>query len=148
VDLERRVDALLQNLTEQEKALVAVAQREANQKATDLLKQVKTLGSTPCLVASFAASSPDAIQQVLDALKSRFQGVIFLAATHGDSVSLAAAVDSALLSQFNAGKLVQLAASFVDGKGGGRPELARGAGKNPENTPLALAKIKDFLTNS
>jgi alanyl-tRNA synthetase len=84
----------------------------------------------------------------VDALKSRFQGVIFLAAGHGETVSLAAAVDATLLARFNAGKLIQLAAPLVDGKGGGRPDFARGAGKAASKIPAALQAVEDLLAKS
>ena len=148
VDLERRLDALLQQQSELEKALAAAAQREAAQKAVELLAHVETLGSASCLVASVSVPTGDALQSLVDALKSRFQGVIFLAAAHGDAVSLAAAVDASLLSRFNAGKLIQLAAPLVEGKGGGRPDFARGAGKAAAQIPAALAAIKDLLSKS
>jgi alanyl-tRNA synthetase len=148
VDLERRLDALLQQQSELEKALAAAAQREAAHKAVELLAHVETLGSASCLVASVSVPTGDALQSLVDALKSRFQGVIFLAAAHGDAVSLAAAVDASLLSRFNAGKLIQLAAPLVEGKGGGRPDFARGAGKAAAQIPAALAAIKDLLSKS
>ncbi len=148
VDLERRLDALLQQQSELEKALAAAAQREAAQKAVELLAHVETLGSASCLVASVSVPTGDALQSLVDALKSRFQGVIFLAAAHGDAVSLAAAVDASLLSRFNAVKLIQLAAPLVEGKGGGRPDFARGAGKAAAQIPAALAAIKDLLSKS
>jgi alanyl-tRNA synthetase len=148
VDLERRLDALLQQQSELEKALAAAAQREAAHKAVELLAHVETLGSTRCLLASVAVPTGDALQSLVEALKSRFQGVIFLAAAHGDAVSLAAAVDASLLSRFNAGKLIQLAAPLVEGKGGGRPDFARGAGKAAAQIPAAFAAIKDLLSKS
>jgi len=148
VDLERRLDALLQQQSELEKALAAAGQREAAHKAGELLSQVETLGSASCLVATVSVPSGDALQSLVDALKGRFQGVIFLAASHGETVSLAAAVDASLLSRFNAGKLIQLAAPLVDGKGGGRPDAARGAGKAVAKIPTALAAIKELLSQS
>jgi alanyl-tRNA synthetase len=147
-ELERRLDSLLQQQADLEKALTAAAQREAAHKAGELLGHIETLGSTPCLVASVSVPSGDALQSLVDALKSRFQGVIFLAAAHADTVSLAAAVDASQLSRFNAGKLIQLAAPLVDGKGGGRPDSARGAGKTAANIPAALAAVKDLLSKS
>ena len=148
VDLERRLDALLHQQSELEKALAAAGQREAVHKAGELLSQVETLGSASCLVATVSVPSGDALQSLVDALKGRFQGVIFLAASHGETVSLAAAVDASLLSRFNAGKLIQLAAPLVDGKGGGRPDAARGAGKAVAKIPTALAAIKELLSQS
>jgi alanyl-tRNA synthetase len=131
-----------------EKSLAAAAQREAAQKAGELLAHVETLGSTSCLVAAVSVPSGDALQSLVDALRSRFQGLIFLAAAHGDTVSLAAAVDASLLPRFNAGKLIQLAAPLVEGKGGGRADSARGAGKAVSKIPSALAAVKDFLSKA
>ena len=148
VDLERRLDTLLQQQNDLEKALAAAAQREAAHKAVELLAHVELLGSASCLVSQVSVPSGDALQSLVDALKGRFQGVIFLAAPHDDSVSLAAAVDASLVSRFNAGKLIQLAAPLVDGKGGGRPDFARGAGKTVSQIPSALAAIKEFLSKS
>jgi alanyl-tRNA synthetase len=148
VDLERRLEALLQQQHDLEKALAAAAQREAAHKAGELLAHVETLGSVSCLVASVSVPSGDALQSLVDALKGRFQGVLFLAAAHDDTVSLAAAVDTSLISRFNAGKLIQLAAPLVEGKGGGRPDFARGAGKAVSKIPAALAAIKELLSKS
>ena len=148
VDLERRLESLLQQQDDLEKALSAAAHREAAQKASELLAQVKTTGSFSYLVASVSVPSGDALQQLVEALKGRFHGVVFVAAGHGETVSLAAAVDPTLLSRFNAGKLIQLAAPLVDGKGGGRPEFARGAGKTASKIPVALKAVEDVLTAS
>ena len=148
VDLERRLEALLQQQHDLEKALAAAAQREAAHKAGELLGHIETLGSVSCLVASVSVPSGDALQSLVDALKGRFQGVLFLAAAHDETVSLAASVDTSLISRFNAGKLIQLAAPLVEGKGGGRPDFARGAGKAVSKIPAALAAIKELLSKS
>ena len=148
VDLERRVEGLLQQQHELEKALVAAAQREAAHMAMELSAHVELLGSVSCLVSHVTVASGDALQSLVDALKGRFQGVIFLAATHDNTVSLAASVDGSLVSRFNAGKLIQLAAPLVDGKGGGRPDFARGAGKGLSKVPSALAAVREFLSKS
>ena len=148
VDLERRLETLLQHQSDLEKALSAAAQREAAHHAAVLLPHIKLLGDVQYLVAAVSTPSGDALQQIVEALKSRFEGIIFLAASHGETVSLAASVDAKLLSRFNAGKIVQLAAPLVDGKGGGRPESGRGAGKTAAKIPLALKAVEDLLTTS
>jgi alanyl-tRNA synthetase len=148
VDLERRLDALLQQQTDLEKALAASAQREAAQKASELLVKVELLGGVPTLVTEVSVPSGDALQSLLEALKSRFQGVLFLAAAVGEGASLAAAVDASLVSRFNAGRLVQAAAPLVEGKGGGRPDFARGAGKAASRIPQALVAVKELLLKS
>ena len=46
---------------------------------------------------------------------------------------------------FQAGKLVQELAPLVGGRGGGKPEMARGAGNDPSKIDDLLAKANSLL---
>lgn len=95
------------------------------------------------------AEVPDAdgklVQAVVDALKSKFKGPIFLAGTREGSVALVAYVPAALTEKFQANKLIQQVAPIVGGKGGGRPENAQGAGKDASKINEALSKVRELL---
>jgi len=45
-----------------------------------------------------------------------------------------------------AGKIIQTIAPHVGGKGGGRPEAARGAGKDPSGLDAALSAARQFIS--
>jgi alanyl-tRNA synthetase len=96
------------------------------------------------------AEIPDAdaklLQAVADALKSKFKGAIFLAGVRDRSVGLVAYVPGSLTEKFQANKLIQQIAPIVGGKGGGRPESAQGAGKDPGKINEALAKARELLS--
>ena len=96
------------------------------------------------------AEVPDAdgklLQAVVDALKSKFKGPIFLAATRDGSVALVAHVPNELTSKFQANNLIQQIAPIVGGKGGGRPENAQGAGKDNSKINEALSKARQLLS--
>ena len=62
------------------------------------------------------------------------------------SVALVAYVPNEVTSKFQANKLIQQVASIVGGKGGGRPESARGAGKDTSKVNEALAKARELLS--
>jgi alanyl-tRNA synthetase len=67
--------------------------------------------------------------------------VIVLASTEDGSVSIVSAVTKDLTHKIQAGKLVGALAQAVGGKGGGRPDMAEGGGKDPSALPQALAGI-------
>ena len=47
-----------------------------------------------------------------------------------------------------AGELVRIAAAHIDGKGGGRPEMAQGKGSRRDGLPAALDAIAAALGSS
>jgi len=95
------------------------------------------------------AEVPDAdgklLQAILDALKPKLKGPIFLAGTRDGSVALIAYVPDVLTSKVQANKLIQQIAPIVGGKGGGRPEMAQGAGTDANRVEEALAKAQELL---
>ncbi len=105
-------------------------------------------GSASSLVARVDDATGDLLQAIVDSLKSRFQGPIFLAGAHDDSVSLVASVPKALTSKVQAGKIIQQVAPTVAGKGGGRPENARGAGKDPTKIDQALDQVRRIFADN
>jgi alanyl-tRNA synthetase len=58
---------------------------------------------------------------------------------------LVASVSADLTGKFQAGKIIQAIAPIVGGKGGGKPDNARGGGKDATKLDEALAKAKSLL---
>jgi alanyl-tRNA synthetase/REP element-mobilizing transposase RayT len=144
-ELEKKLDALLAHQKELEKALKAAAQREAAGRAKDLLARAESVHGTPALIANLGDADGDALQAVADALKGQFQGVIVLGGHRDGAVSLVAAVTPEFTAKAPAGKIIQSIAPLVGGKGGGRPDHARGGGKDAAKLDEALAKAKSLL---
>jgi alanyl-tRNA synthetase len=140
-ELEKKVDALLAHQKELEKQLKAAHQREAAGRAQELLGTVKTLNGTPVIVANLGAADGDTVQTVSDALKSLFKGVVVLGGAHAGAVTLIASVSSDFTAKVQAGKIIQTIAPIVGGKGGGKPDHARGGGKDASKLDEALARV-------
>ncbi len=62
-----------------------------------------------------------------------------------DKVNLIAAVSKDLTSKLKAGDLVNAVAAHVDGKGGGRPDMAQAGGTNKDGLDAAIAAVAPFL---
>ena len=144
-EMERKVEALLTQNRELEKALEASRQREAAQRASQLLNAAETVGAVPVIMEVLKGVTGDELQAVAEDLKGRFEGVVFLAAVQADQVALVAASSSAFSGKYPAGKLIQTVAPVVGGKGGGRPDMARGAGKDASRVAEALEKARQWI---
>jgi alanyl-tRNA synthetase len=137
-DLEKKLDALQQQLKDTEKALTAAQQREASAKAKDLL----VIAENNVIVANLGDVDADYAMALIEALKSQFSGIVVLAATGGGNVTLLANVGKEHQSKVQAGKIIQTIAPLVGGKGGGKPDFARGGGKEVSKVEAALAEAR------
>ncbi len=97
-------------------------------------------------VSEVADADGKLLQAVVDALKPKFNGPIFLVGAANASVALTASVPKEMTSKFQANKIIREIVPIVDGKGGGRPESAQGAGKDAGKVDMALAKAKELLS--
>ncbi len=61
--------------------------------------------------------------------------MVVLASAEDSNVSIVSAVTKDLTAKVHAGKLVGAVAQAVGGKGGGRPDMAEGGGKDPAALP-------------
>ena len=141
-DLEKKLDQILTQQKELEKALKAAQQREASGKAKDLLATAEN----NLIIANLGEVDADYAMALNDALKGQFGGIVVLAATGGGSVTLMANVGKEHQSKVQAGKIIQTIAPIVGGKGGGKPDFARGGGKDVSKVDAALAEARKLVS--
>jgi alanyl-tRNA synthetase len=145
-ELEKKLDAMLAQQKELERALRSAQMREASRVAAELRSRSRTIGDIPTIISELPAAEPDFTQAVVDALKAEFQGVIVLGnATPGGAVTLIATVSPAFTGRVQAGKIIQAIAPVVGGKGGGKPDHARGGGRDAARLPEALSKAAELF---
>jgi alanyl-tRNA synthetase len=147
-EMEKKLEAFLTQQRELEKALKALRQREAAVQAGDLLSKQETLGVIPAIIANLGDADGDSLQAAADALKAKFSGVIVLGGAADGMVSLVAAVGKDHTAKVAAGKIIQAIAPVVGGKGGGRPDNARGGGKDPVQIDAALAEARRIVAGA
>ena len=144
-ELEKKIESLLAQQKDLEKQLNAMQQKQAAEVARSLAAKAQTIGSTAAIVENLGAADGDFLQAIADALKGQFKGVVVLGGTANNAVALVATVSPELTKNVQAGKIIQTIAPVVGGKGGGRPDNARGGGKDIGKLDEALAKARSLL---
>ncbi len=144
-ELEKKIESLLSQQKDLEKQLKSLNQKQAAEFAKSLTAKSQTIGSTPAIIENLGTADGDFVQSVTDALKGHFKGVIVLGGSANGAVSLIAAVSPDFTKQVQAGKIIQTIAPIVGGKGGGKPDNARGGGKDLSKLDEALAKARTLL---
>jgi alanyl-tRNA synthetase/REP element-mobilizing transposase RayT len=144
-ELDKKIESLLAHQKELEKQLKSAQQREAAGRAKDLLARADLEIGVPAIIANLGDAEGDMLQAVVDSLKSQFKGVVVLGGAANGNVSLVANVSAEFTAKIQAGKIIQTIAPIVGGKGGGKPDNARGGGKDAAKLDEALAKAKSLL---
>ncbi|HWF18813.1 MAG TPA: alanine--tRNA ligase-related protein [Verrucomicrobiae bacterium] len=143
-ELEKKIEALLAQQKELEKSLRAANQKEAAGRAKELLVKADTSGGVPSIIANIPGADGDTLQTIVDSLKGQFKGVVVLGGAVNGAVGLVASVSPEFTNKLAAGKIIQAIAPIVGGKGGGKPDNARGGGKDVAKLDEALAKAKEL----
>jgi alanyl-tRNA synthetase len=144
-EIEKKLEALLAQQKQMEKQLKAAQQSQASALGKDLLAKARTINGTPAIIENVGALTGDQLQGIADALKGQFTGVLVLAGIADGQVALAASVSADFTAKFQAGKIIQQIAPIIGGKGGGRPDNARGAGKDAAQLGAALQAVEKIL---
>jgi alanyl-tRNA synthetase len=137
-EVEKKIESLLAQQKDLEKQLHAARQKQA----ADVARSLVGKASGNSIVENLGAADGDFLQAVADALKGQFKGVIVLGGTANNAVALVAAVSPEFTGRFHAGKIIQGIAPIVGGKGGGKPDNARGGGKDVSKLDQALQKAR------
>lgn len=129
------------------KALSVLEDRLAQSQANNLQNEFEEKGNISLLIKFIKASKRSDLLALIDRLK---QGndhyVIILIGQDNNSISIVVACsEKAIKAGYKAGELVRHVSRLLEGSGGGRDELASGAGKSAEKIPEALQSVKELF---
>ena len=144
-ELEKKVESVLAHQKELEKEVKLALLRNASNAASELIGRAHTVNGIPLITQNLGEADGDFLQAIADSLKGRFQGVIVLGGCAHNAVTLIACVSADFTAKAQAGKIIQTIAPIVGGKGGGKPDNARGGGKDATKLDEALNRVKSLL---
>lgn len=149
-DIKKRIQVLVEETKRLEKNLSILESRLVNAQVAELLKQVIEIKPGLSLVATVSLESGvRELELLADRLKEKDVGVVVVAGTVEGKAVVIASVQASLTKQnksISAGTIVRQVCELVDGKGGGRPDFARGGGSSPQKLPVAIAAVKDIVS--
>jgi alanyl-tRNA synthetase len=135
-ELIEQVERLLTHQRALEKEIEQLKSKQASAEVKRLLG-----GQSP-FITRLDGMDRNQMRLIADGLRNKGSAVVVLASVEDSTVSIVTAVSKDLTAKFHAGKLAGTVAQAIGGKGGGRPDMAEGGGKNPEALDAALAAVR------
>jgi alanyl-tRNA synthetase len=141
-ELIEHVEKLLATERAQARQVDELKDKLAQSLVGSLDTQARTIKDVKVLAVRLDDMDRQQMRVLVDSLRNKWKTAVIVLASAGDgSVSIVAAVTKDLIGKFHAGKLVGTVAQAVGGKGGGRPDMAEGGGKDASALDNTLEAI-------
>jgi alanyl-tRNA synthetase len=139
-----KVTALVATNKGLEKELAQLKAKVASAAGSDLAGQARDISGVKVVAAEVSGLDVKALENAMEQLKNKLgSAVIMLVSVDKEAgrVSLQAGVSKDLCSVYKAGDLMKHFAPLVGGKGGGKPEKAKGSGSDVAAVSAALDAV-------
>jgi alanyl-tRNA synthetase len=145
-EAERRVEQMAARVRALEKELEQFRTKLTATQGDAALDAVREIRGVKVLATRLDGVDAKGLREALDRFKDKLKNAaIVLASVQDDRVTLIAGVTKELVSRVKAGDLVNVVASRVGGKGGGRPDMAQAGGNDPSQLDSALADVPGWV---
>ena len=147
-EIDKKAEVLAFELKEAQKELEKIKSTMAAAKAQDIMAGVKHVGDINLITAQLDGLTADDLKTAADEAKEKIGcGVVVLASNTDGKISFVAmATKSAVEKGAHAGNIIKAITPIADGRGGGKPDMAQGGGKDASKIDNALAFVDEIIS--
>jgi alanyl-tRNA synthetase len=141
-----RVQQLVESNKQLEKELLQLKAKMASAAGSDLAGQAVDINGIKVIASQLDGVDMKALDSTVSQLKDKLgSAVVLLASVSDGKINLACGVTADLTDKLRAGDLMKHIAPLLGGKGGGKPDKAKGAGSDVSALPAALEAVKSWV---
>jgi alanyl-tRNA synthetase len=141
-ELIEHVEKLLAVERAHTKEIDQLKSRLAQSETGALEAKARTIKNVKVVAARLDGMDRQQLRELADSLRNKLKtAIVVLASTENGGISIVSAVTKDLTAKVHAGKLAGALAQAVGGKGGGRPDMAEGGGKDAAALEGALENV-------
>ena len=145
-DVTEKLRQLLDRQKKLERELESMRAKAAGSMTGDLANAARDVGGIKVVAARVEGLDAKALRDGVDQLKQQLTNcVVLLAGASDGRVSLVAGVNGHAAGKIKAGDVVAHVANQIEGKGGGRPDMAQGGGLDKPQLPDILNGTVEWI---
>lgn len=147
-DLPLRIKNLVDENKNLQKEVKVLKQKLASTAGNEIMQGIIKIGEISLLTKVIEDSDASSLRTIADQIRSKLDnGVFFLVGLNNSKAALVSGVTGQASDKINASHLMKFVSEQVDGKGGGRPDMAQGIANNTDNLESALDSVVEYLNN-
>jgi len=144
--LFQKISQILDNQKKLEKQILNFQKKITGNHFDDLLKKVREIKGINLLTEIVENVEVNDLRDIVDKIKDKLNSaIVVLALIKDGKVSLVSGVTKNLIREYHAGEIIKHVALQIDGKGGGRPDMAQGGGNNATKLQPALDSVMKLI---
>jgi alanyl-tRNA synthetase len=145
--LFQRIEEMQNLSTKNQKELLELRNQIALSKFKKTLSNIQTIKDATVLTLLVPDASVDTLRRMADEFKAEHPNAVIVLGSKIDeqAVLVASVAESMVERGISAGEIIKHISAIVGGKGGGRPGMAQGGGKEPEKMDDALNAAAELI---
>ena len=148
-DIVDKLESLQQQQKALEKQVAGLSTQLASSDLDQIFKSKTEIKGLQVIAAKITLDSPKTLREVGDKVRDKMgSGVAVLGGEIKGKAALLVLVSKDLTDTLNAGQLVNQVASYVGGKGGGRPDMAQAGGPFADKVSEAISAVPQIVEKS
>lgn len=146
-EIDKKAEAVMNDSKALEKQLADSNAEIAAMRSKSMLDNVKDINGVSVLTVRVDGMSVKDMKTLADTTKSQLtNGVVVLGAeTDGKITFIAMAMKEAVAKGAHSGNIIKEITAIAGGRGGGKPDMAQGGGKDATKIDEALAKVEEIV---
>ena len=146
-EIDKKAENMANELKTLQKEIESLKAKAANAKANDILSSIKNINGVDVLSAYISGMSADDLKTTADGVKEKYPCcTVVLASDAEDKITFVAmATKDAVTKGVHAGNIIREVTAIAGGKGGGKPDMAQGGGKDKDKIEEAIAKVEEII---
>jgi alanyl-tRNA synthetase len=148
-ELDAKAAAVMDENRDYAKKVEAFEAKMAELKTKNMLTSVRHIGEINLLTAQLDGTSVPELKSIADQAKTKVEKcvAVLVANTDGKITFVAMASKDAVKAGVHCGNIIKELTAICGGKGGGKPDMAQGGGKDALKIDDALAKVDELVIN-
>jgi len=141
-ELRERAERLIAQLKEQEKELARLRERLSVVRAKDISSEIEEVEGVRVISRRVESMDMEHLRNFAESLRGEIKsGIVAVGTVVENKAALVVMVSRDLVPRFDAREIIREIAPLVDGRGGGRADMAQAGGKRLEGLDEALNKV-------
>jgi len=141
-----KVKHFMMEQREKDREIESLKARLATKQSEDLITAAQEINGIKVISQEVTAAGPGDLREFGDHIKDKLKSGIIVLGARGDAkVFLLCRVTPDLTDTFHAGKIIKDLSALVDGRGGGRDDMAEGGGTKVSELKHALSKVYTLI---